>query len=84
MEGYTGWCFFPVRHLGDGGTDRREILHDGWYILVLNRSSPFLGAGTSGMDPEIRNFGHLIANISITVSRSTCQLELNISSTRAF
>ena len=32
-----------------------------------------------------QNFGHLTANISKTVSRSvTCQLELNISSTRAF
>jgi len=30
MEGYIGCCFFSLpgyRHLGDGGTDRREILH---------------------------------------------------------
>ena len=43
-----------------------------------------LGGGIP-WDPQIRNFGHLTMNISKMVSRSiTCQLELNISSTRAF
>jgi len=31
---YIGCCVFAVsgyRYLGDGGTDRREILHDGTY-----------------------------------------------------
>jgi len=34
MEGYTAFCFFSLsgyRYLGDGGTDRREILHEGTY-----------------------------------------------------
>ena len=43
--------FFGYRYLGDGGTDRREILHDGTYV------SPFwvfLGGGAPGI-PQIRN-----------------------------
>ena len=37
-------CFFSVRlqNLGDGGTDRRKILHDGTYRLRTDVSS--LGA----------------------------------------
>jgi len=42
-----------------------------------------LGAVTR--DPQVRNFGRLTANISKTVTCSiACQLQLNISSTRAF
>jgi len=42
-------------YLGDGGTDRREILHDGTYRpgQVL---SPF--GGGAPWDPQIRNLGH--------------------------
>jgi len=46
------------RYLGDGGTDRREILHDGigLYISVPDRSSPLLGA-VAPREPQIQNFG---------------------------
>jgi len=52
------------------------------------QSSRLLGAEPTGIPKSeiLRlNFGHLIANVSKTVSHSaTCQLELNISSTRDF
>jgi len=43
------------RCLGDGGTDRREILHDDTY---RSRTGflPF-GSGAPVGDPKIRNFG---------------------------
>jgi len=69
----------PVRYLGDGGTDWREILLDGTV-------SPF--GGCTPRNPKIPNFGPkcgITANISKTVSRSvTCQLELKINSTAAY
>ena len=79
-------CFFSLsgyRYLGDGGTDRREILHDG--TSVSDRSSPLLGAVPQRIPKsEILglNFGHLTANIS--KRQVTYQLELNITSTRHF
>ena len=53
------------RCLGDGGTDRREILHDGTYLARADLL-PF-GGGTPGISKsEILGlyFGHLTANIS--------------------
>ena len=89
MEGYISCCFFSVRgyrYLGVGGTDRREILHDSTYRSRTD-ILPF-GAGTFGIPKsEIvgLNFDHLTATMSKTASHSvTCQLELNISSSRAF
>jgi len=62
------------RYLGDGGTDRREILHDDPRQVFYHKSEIF------GL-----TFDHLTSNITKTVNRSvTCQLELNINSTRAF
>ena len=59
-----------------------------WYISVPDRKSPLWGRFSQGI-PKIPYFGlifgHLTLNISKTVSRNvTCQLTLNISSTRAF
>ena len=75
------------RYLDDGDTDRREILHGGTYWSQTG--PPILGAVPQAEPLQFQilglNFGHLTANISKTVSRSvTRQLELNISSTRAF
>ena len=69
------------RYIGDGGVDRREILHDGTYRWRTGLGAP--------RDPQIRhfgaNFGHLNAHISKTVSSHvTCELQLKISSTGAF
>ena len=66
------FCMMVVVHIGPG-----QFLF------------PFGDGAGAPRDPQIRilclNFGHLISNISKTVSRSiTCGLELNISSTRAF
>ena len=79
---------YRYRYLGDGDTDRREILHDGTY-KYKHFLLPF--GGDTQEIPKIPNFGgggsfgYLTANISKTVSRSvTCQLDLSISSTRAF
>jgi len=82
---YVSFFLSGYRYLGDGGTDRREILHDGIYRSQRDLL-PFKG-GTPG-DPKSEilglKFGHLTANISKTVSRSViCQLELNISSMTA-
>jgi len=41
------------RYIGDGGTDRREILHDGTY----RSGTDFLLLGRYPWDPQIRNFG---------------------------
>ena len=47
------------RYLCDGGTSRREILHDGThYISVLDRYSPLLAAVSPGI-PKIQNFAPL-------------------------
>jgi len=74
------------RYLREGGTDRREILHDGTYRSRAAFLSFWWRCPNGSPKSEILglNFGHLTANISKTVSRSaTCQLELNISSTTA-
>jgi len=74
------------RYLGCSGTDRREILHDGTYRSRTDLL-PFGGGIPGAPKSEILGlrFGHLTANVSKTVSRSvTYQLQLNISSTRAF
>jgi len=42
------------KYLGDGGTDRREILHDG--IGLRQIFSPFLGGAVPSGIPQIRNF----------------------------
>ena len=75
------------RYLGDGGINRREILHDGT-CRCRTESLPCWDGPCRGF-PKSQilglNFGHLSANISKTVSHSvTCQLELNISLTRTF
>ena len=76
-KGIFGCCIFSVRYSGyryvcDGGTNRREILHDGtrrsWTDLLLfwgrypqgNPKSEILGL----------NFGHMTSNISKTISRA--------------
>jgi len=85
-QGTICLLFFSLpgyRYLGDGGTDRREILHDG--TSVSDRSSPLLGAVPQRIPKsEILglNFGHLTANVS--KRQVTYQLELNITSTRHF
>ena len=63
----------------------RGVWNFAWgYTSVRDRSSHLLGTVPEGI-PQIPNFVHLTAAILKTVSRSiTCQLELNISSTRAF
>jgi len=40
------------RYLGNGGTDRCEIFHDG-YISVLDRSSPLLGGSSPNVPPNM-------------------------------
>jgi len=75
------------RYFGNGGTDRREILHDG--IPLPDTKSPLLGAVLRGGTPNSQilglNFSYLTAIISKTVTRRvSCQLQLNISSTAAF
>ena len=55
MGGCIGFCFMSSYiYLGDGGTDRREIFHDGTY---LSRAGflPF-GEVPQGVQ-KIRNFG---------------------------
>ena len=63
------------RYLGDGGTDRREILHDGTYQCQTDLL-PWGGTPGSPKSEILGiNFGHLTATISKMVSRSvTCQL----------
>jgi len=78
------FMFFSLpgyRYLGDGGTDRREILHDGTY---RSRTDLLPFVDSTPRDPKNPTFWpSKRVNISKTVSRSvTCQLELNISSTR--
>jgi len=58
------------RYLGDGGTDRREILHDGTCRVRIDLL-PFWGRCFQGIPkPEILglNFGHLTTTISKTVN----------------
>jgi len=47
------------RYLGDGGTDRREVLHDGTYRSRA-QSLPFWGLYPQA-NPKIQNFGPLKA-----------------------
>jgi len=57
MEGSIGCCFFSLsgyRYLGDGGTDRREILHDGTYRSQTDLLPLW---GSTSRHPQIRNFG---------------------------
>ena len=59
MKGYS-WtcCVFSLpgyRYLGDSGTDRRKILHDGTYWSQTGLL-PFWGRYPQG-SPRIRNFG---------------------------
>jgi len=83
VVGKGGSCFSlsSYKYHGDGGTDRREILHDGTLYRSRTDLLP-LGKGGNPMGtPRSENiglnFGHLTANISKTISRSvTCQLEL--------
>jgi len=73
------YTLFGYIYLGDGDTDRREILHDG-IIAARQKVSPFAGGAPSDFQMQILglNFGHLTANISNSVSRNvTCQLEFN-------
>jgi len=66
-------CVRGYRYLGDGGTNRREIVHDGTYISRMS----FWRHCPQGFPNQILglNFSRLTANISKTVSRSvTCQL----------
>ena len=55
-------------YLGDGGTDRREILHDGTYESRTHLL-PFWGRYPHGPKFEILglNFGHLIVNLNMRV-----------------
>ena len=85
------WLLFfslsGYRYLGDGGTDRREILYGDAHRSRTN-FLPFWGWCLQGFPKSEMlglNFGHLTANISKTVRRRlTCQLQLKISLTRAF
>ena len=67
------------RYLGDGGTDRREILHDSTHRS--RTGFPLLRVvlpGISKSEILVLNFGHLIAIILKTVGcMFTCQLELS-------
>jgi len=47
----------PVRYLSDGGTDQREILHDGTIHIGLRQVSPLLEPVPPGI-PIISNFWH--------------------------
>jgi len=62
------------RYLGDGDTDRREILHG---IGPRQKVSPF-GGDAPRRIPKSQilglNFGHLTANISKTVSPAALHL----------
>jgi len=49
------------RYLGDGATDRREILHDGTY-RSRTRFLPFWGGAP--WIPQIQTFGRLIKRMS--------------------
>ena len=82
------------RYLGDGAADRLVSLLDckaaSFPLLVaislgIAKCVVKKGFGWSIFGLSGTHFCHLTANISKTVSRSvTCQLELNIRSTRAF
>jgi len=88
MEGYIGCCvFFSVllqisATVAPIGVKFFMMVHidPGQFFSRLGALPPGSPSETLGI-----NFGNLIANISKTVSRSVIsQLELNISSTRAF
>ena len=85
MLGYTGCCVFSSFQLHI----YRWLWHWSawnfawWYISVPDRSSTLLGVVPPGsLSPK---FAYLTVNISKMVSCSvTCQLQLNINSTRGF
>ena len=52
------------RYLGDGDTNRRDILHDRTYVFRMCHLR--FGGGSPG-DPQIRSVVHLTANISKTL-----------------
>jgi len=57
IEGYIGCCVFSLsgyRYLGNHGTDRREILHDG---TCRSRTDLLPFWGWYPRDLQIRNFG---------------------------
>ena len=55
MEEYIGCCFFlsGYRYLGNGGTNRHEILYDGTY---RSRTDFLPFWGRCPRDAQIRNF----------------------------
>jgi len=76
-------CVHGDRYHGDSNIDLREILHDGRYGSQTGLF-PFLGQYPQG-SPKSKILALEKANIAKMVSRSvTCQLELKITSTRAF
>jgi len=86
MQGYTIVAVFSLsgyRYLGDGGTDRREILHDGTYTGPGHIFSPFRGGTLRG--PANSKFWPFDReHLENGKSQLTCQLEFNISWTTAF
>ena len=68
---------FGYRYLGDGDTDRREILHDGIYGFG-HKVTP-LGIPPRG--PKIPNFNREYLE---NWKSQRCQVGRNIGSTRAF
>jgi len=89
IEGYIGCCFISLsgyRYLGDGGTDRREILHDGTHRFRTDLLPYGGGAQMGCTKPKMLglNFGHLTPNMSKMEVAALHQLELNISSRSAF
>jgi len=74
-----------THNLGDGDTDRREILHNGTCTYPSRTCLyPFWGRYPQGI-PKIQNFGRLKRRIYLKVAAYyTCHSELKISSTRAF
>ena len=68
---FTVFVLLSDYSLGDGGTDRREILHDGTSIYRSRTGLlPFWMRGPKESEILGLNFGYLTANISKTVSRS--------------
>ena len=72
---YFTSCFISLtgyRYLGDGGTDRHEILHDDTYRSRTESPPPIGAVPLGSLKSQILglNFGHSTANISQTVSRS--------------
>ena len=70
MEGSIVYCFFSLsgycRYLGDGGTDRREILYDGTYVSRMCLVPILEAVPQEIFNSKILglNFVHLTTNIS--------------------